>query len=90
MVQQAKATTLNVAERDNGENKTPSNKSIKNNVKMTKDTKVATSNANENVNEANNASSVELIDIVKELTIEEGFDMETGDAVIIDNFSLNF
>lgn len=39
------------------------------------------------INEANNASSVELIDIVKELTIKEGHDMEIDDA--IDNLGFN-
>lgn len=56
---------------------------------MTKDTKVATSNATESINEVNNASSVELIDIVEELTVEENFDVEIGDAMKLDGFSFN-
>ncbi|WP_299095123.1 hypothetical protein [uncultured Bacteroides sp.] len=52
---------------------------------MKEEVKAATSN--EIINEANNASSVELIDIVKELTIKEGHDMEIDDA--IDNLGFN-
>lgn len=56
---------------------------------MKKNTKVATSNAIEIINEVNNASSVELIDIVEELTVEENFDVEIGDAMELDGFSFN-
>lgn len=54
--------------------------------------KAATSNAEEIINEANNASSVELLltDIVKELTITEGSDVETGDAMELGGFNFNF
>lgn len=54
---------------------------------MKEKTTVATLSSNEIINEASNASSVELIDIVKELTIKEGHDMEKNDA--IDNLGFN-
>lgn len=54
---------------------------------MANEVKVATITATESMNEADNASSVELIDIVKELTIEEGNNMEIDDA--IDNLGFN-
>lgn len=56
---------------------------------MTKDTKVTTLNMTESFNEVNNASSAELIDIVEELTVEENFDVEIGDAMELDGFSFN-
>lgn len=53
---------------------------------------VATLDANEVMNEANNASSVELLltDIVKELTIAEGFNVEIGDAIELGDLNFNF